>query len=151
MRTQDETRPETQAGAIDEARVEQLMEQALANMSGLSWFLLTAIGLRTGLWTALAGAGPVTPQDAAKRAGLAEPYVREWLKGQAAAGFVDYDAGAGTFALSDEVAFLLSDPASPGHLGGFVDVGLAFNQDWPAVAADIAFGRGVGGAEHTPH
>ena len=139
-----------EAPAIDEARVNEVMEQAVGLMSGLGWFLLTAIGLRTGLWSSLAGAGPVTPHEAATRAGLAEPYVREWLKGQAAAGFVRYDPADDTFDLADEVALLFADPDSPAHIGGFIEVGLAFNTDWELVAKDFATGRGVGWHEHSP-
>ena len=41
----------------------------------------------------MAGAGPLTPAELAERTGTAERCVREWLAAQAAAGYVDYDAG----------------------------------------------------------
>ena len=49
------------------------------------------LGIRLGLYEALAGAGPVTPAELADRAGIAERYAREWLEQQAVAGVVEVD------------------------------------------------------------
>jgi len=49
------------------------------------------IGIRLGLYEALAGAGPVTSGELAARAGIAERYAREWLEQQAVAGVVEVD------------------------------------------------------------
>ena len=47
------------------------------------------LGVRLGLYEALAGAGPVTAAELAVRAGIASRYAREWLEQQAVAGVVD--------------------------------------------------------------
>ncbi len=52
------------------------------------------LGIRLGLYEALAGAGPLTPAELASRAGIAERYAREWLEQQAAAGVVEVDDAA---------------------------------------------------------
>jgi 2-polyprenyl-3-methyl-5-hydroxy-6-metoxy-1,4-benzoquinol methylase len=49
------------------------------------------LGIRLGLYEALAGAGALTPAELASRAGIAERYAREWLEQQAAAGVVEVD------------------------------------------------------------
>jgi 2-polyprenyl-3-methyl-5-hydroxy-6-metoxy-1,4-benzoquinol methylase len=49
------------------------------------------LGVRLGLYEALAGAGPVTAAELAGRAGIAPRYAREWLEQQAVAGVVEVD------------------------------------------------------------
>lgn len=49
------------------------------------------LGIRLGLYEALAGAGPLTAGDLAGRAGIAPRYAREWLEQQAVAGVVEVD------------------------------------------------------------
>jgi SAM-dependent methyltransferase len=53
--------------------------------------LLNHLGDRLGLYAAMAGAGPLTSDDLAERAGgLSERWVREWVSAQAAAGLVEH-------------------------------------------------------------
>ena len=66
--------------------------------------LLTSLGTRSGLWTALAGAGPLTTAEVAAKVSVEPSLVREWLRAQAAGGYLDYDPATGTFALPDAVA-----------------------------------------------
>jgi Rv2258c-like winged HTH domain len=69
--------------------------------------VLGAIGHQTGLFDAMAALPAATSQQVADAAGLHERYVREWLGGVVAAGWADYDANAGTYALrADYVPFL---------------------------------------------
>ena len=78
--------------------------------------VLTALGRRLRLWDALvAGAAPA--EAVAERAGAALPYVREWLRSQAAAGYVSYDPAAEKFGLAPGVAAVLCD----GPLAGLAD------------------------------
>jgi 2-polyprenyl-3-methyl-5-hydroxy-6-metoxy-1,4-benzoquinol methylase len=48
------------------------------------------LGDTLGLYRALDGAGPVTAEELASRTGLHERWLLEWLRGQAAAGLLDY-------------------------------------------------------------
>ena len=77
--------------AADEARVEEfaggLFGACLATMELAN----VELGVRLGLYEALAGAGPVTAAELAGRAGIAERYAREWLEQQAVAGVVEVD------------------------------------------------------------
>ena len=47
------------------------------------------LGDRLGLYKAMADGAVVTPSELAKKTGLHERYVREWLSGQAASGYID--------------------------------------------------------------
>jgi hypothetical protein len=49
----------------------------------------------------------------ASRTDTAPRYVEEWLRGQAAGGYVEYDAATGAYRLSPEQAFALTDPDGP--------------------------------------
>src|SRR5690606_16037520 len=69
------------------------------------------IGLRTGLFEA-AAAGPATSADLAKRAGLSERYVREWLGAIVTGGIMSYDASTRTYALPPEHAACLTGAGS---------------------------------------
>ena len=63
---------------------------------------LVVMGDKLGLYRALAGAGPLTPGELAKRAGVSERYVREWLNAQAAGDFVAYDPDSCRYTLPPE-------------------------------------------------
>jgi SAM-dependent methyltransferase len=62
-------------------------------MAGLAVLELANIelGIRLGLYEAMAGAGPVTSGELAQRCGIAERYAREWLEQQAVAGVLDVE------------------------------------------------------------
>jgi len=89
---------------VEESAVEEVMGRIAADMGGALGMLLTALGTRSGLWAALAGAGPLTVDEVAGKVSVARPLVREWLASQAAAGYLTYDTATGTFTLPDAVA-----------------------------------------------
>ena len=70
--------------------------------------LMIHLGDRLGLYRALAGAGPVTPAELAGRTGLHERWLREWLRGQAAADLLASTDGT-TFELDAVRAAVLAD------------------------------------------
>ena len=70
--------------------------------------LMVHLGDRLGLYRALDGAGWVTPAALAAKTELNERWVREWLRGQAAAGLIDADGDATAFALRPEGALVLA-------------------------------------------
>src|SRR5689334_5419429 len=86
---------------------ETFVERLVADLGGAIGLLTVEAGTRAGLWQRLAGAGPTSAEELARRSGASGPLVREWLRAQAAAGYLDYDAYADTFTLSDEAAAAL--------------------------------------------
>lgn len=70
--------------------------------------LLIHLGDRLGLYRAMWGAGPLTPDEVAVRTRLNERWVLEWLRGQAAAGLLRWDEDD-RFELTDAVAAVLAD------------------------------------------
>jgi hypothetical protein len=97
-----------------------------------------------------AGAGPLSPAEVAERSGTAEPYVAEWLKAQAAGGYLAYHPGSGRFSLPAEAAAVLADEHGTMLVGGFAQMLLAMARDWVLVEEGFRSGRGVGWHEHSP-
>ena len=77
---------------MDENRAAEFTGRVLADSAAAATIVLAALGDRTGLFKDLAGHGPATSGELASRTGLAERYVREWLGGMFAAGYLTYEA-----------------------------------------------------------
>ncbi len=98
--------------AIDPAKLDALVARAVGDLSAGYGGVMVSLGHRLGLYKAMAGAGPLTGREVARRAGCAERYVREWLNAQVAGGYVAYHAVSGTYELTPEQAFVLADEDS---------------------------------------
>jgi SAM-dependent methyltransferase len=133
---------------MDTAKLEAFATRMITDIGAANATMLTLVGHKVGLYRALAGAGPVTSQQLAERAGLHERYVREWLNVQAAGGYVEYDAAARTYLLPDEHAFVLADAASPMFMPPALDVSAAMWRGEQRLADAFRSGRGIGWHEH---
>ena len=132
---------------VDNERLEQLMGRIIDELGGALGAGLIVVGERAGLWAALAGADPMTSGDLAARSGADERYVREWLRAMAAGGYVNYAPEDDTYAISDEVAFAMADPAGP-TVPGACQVVLGALEATGRVAERFASGEGLGWHEH---
>jgi SAM-dependent methyltransferase len=105
------------------------------------------LGDQLGIYRALAK-GPGTVPEISRRAEIAERYAREWLNGQAAAGYVQYDAATEQFSLSPEQRVAFTDPDSPAYIPGmFQIVGALFAAE-PKIAERFRSGEGYAWGEH---
>jgi SAM-dependent methyltransferase len=132
---------------LDEAKLEQFVHQAVGDVASAISGLLLHIGDRLGLYKAMAGAGPVTPEILAARTGTAERYVREWLCNQAAGGYVTYHP-SGTFELPPEQAMVVANEDSPVFLGGAFESIASCYSDHDKFVDAFSTGHGVGWGEH---
>ena len=107
------------------------------------------LGDRLGLYKAMADGEPVAPSDLAKKTKLHERYVREWLCGQAASGYVNYDSEKDKFSLSPEQAMTFAVEESPAFFAGAFDIVQSTYLDEPKVAEAFRTGKGVGWHEHS--
>ena len=105
------------------------------------------LGDRLGLYRALA-AGPASASDLAERTGTNARYVTEWLRGQAAGGYVEYDAASDTYAMTAEKAFALTDPDGPLFLPGAFELALGSLAAVPRMEQAFKTGAGLGWHEH---
>src|SRR5688572_28536240 len=111
---------------------------------------MVSLGHKLGLYKALAGAGPVSVQELATRAGCAERYVREWLNAQAAAGYLDYHAASATCELTPEHAMVLADEDSPVFIPPAWNVPASMWFDEEKTLDAFRTGGGVAWSEHDP-
>lgn len=102
---------------LNEKRVEELAGKVFGDLGGALTAALVWLGDHLGLYREMRGAGPLSSDALAERLGLSERWVREWLHGQTAAGYIDYH-GEGSFELSEEAAAVLADETSPSFAVG---------------------------------
>ncbi len=107
----------TSEKTIDLERAKKTAEHVFNVLGGALVSAMIYLGDRLGLYQALDGAGAVTSEELAKKTGLHERWIREWLYGQAAANLIDYKS-EGRFELSPENALVLANENSPFFLGG---------------------------------
>jgi hypothetical protein len=105
------------------------------------------IGHRLGLYRALAS-GPATPEQLAERTGTTPRYIAEWLRGQAAGGYVTWDRDADRYSLSEEQAFVLADPDGAVYAPGAFVLALGALRAEGRIAEAFRSGDGMGWHEH---
>jgi SAM-dependent methyltransferase len=107
------------APAIDTARAEAFAGQVVGILNGASLTFMLSIGHRTGLFDQLATLPPATSEEIARKTGLNERYVREWLGAMVTGKVIDYDPAGQKYALPPEHAASLTRAAGPGNLASF--------------------------------
>jgi SAM-dependent methyltransferase len=95
---------------------ESFGRQVLQWLNGGMLTLMISVGHRTGLLDVMARLPPATSLEIARRAGLNERYVREWLASLVTGHVVTYDPMTETYALPTEHAAWLARQAAPHHL-----------------------------------
>jgi SAM-dependent methyltransferase len=103
------------------------------------------LGERLGLYRALAGKSQ-TPQELADATGTDPRYVDEWLRGQAAGGYVQYQDGK--YSMTEEQAFALTDPDGPVYVPGAFQLAIGSLHALPRITEAVRTGSGVGWHEH---
>jgi len=134
--------------AVDEEKLMQFVFRAVDEVGATLNAALVVMGDKLGFYRALAGAGPLTPDELAARTGAAERYVREWLNAQAAGGYVEYDPESGTYELPAEQAVALTDETSAAYLPGFFQIALGSVIDSPRITETARSGAGLGWHDH---
>ncbi|AEE45558.1 class I SAM-dependent methyltransferase [Cellulomonas fimi] len=131
---------------MDQQKVIDFLGRFTADLAATGSAGAVVVGHRLGLYRALAQ-GPATPRDLAERTGLHERYLTEWLRGQAASGYVAYDPSSTAFHLTPEQAYCLADPAGPDLPAASVAV-LGYLRAEPRLTEAFRTGAGIGWHEH---
>jgi ubiquinone/menaquinone biosynthesis C-methylase UbiE len=131
---------------MDQDKVTEFMGRVVTDFAATGAAGLAVVGHRLGLYRALTE-GPATPEQFAERTGCHVRYLTEWLRGQAAGGYVTYDPATGEFSLTEEQAFCLADPNGPNVPAAFLTA-LGYLRAEPQIAEAFRTGAGVAWHEH---
>jgi SAM-dependent methyltransferase len=133
---------------IDTPKLEAFVMRAMGDLTAGYTGVMVSLGHKLGLYKALAGAGPLSAKEVARRSGCDPRYVREWLNAQAAGGYLGYHARSDTYELSREHALVLADEESPVFLPHAWNVPAAMWFDEDKALDAFRTGRGVAWGEH---
>ena len=132
---------------LDVGKLEAFLDRFVTDIGATFAAGRVVIGHRLGLYRALAQ-GAATADQLAERTRCHPRYVAEWLRGQAAGGYVCYDPASGEFSMTPEQAYALADPDGPIYLpGGFV-LALGRLRAEPQITEAFRTGAGFGWHEH---
>ena len=103
---------------MDKERSQQFMQKVVGDVGTAMAAGLVLVGQQTGLFKAMAGAGPMPASALVDKTGIHPRYVEEWLGAMVCNGYVEHDPQADTFHLPDEHALFLVDESAETYLGG---------------------------------
>lgn len=136
--------------SIDTTKLEAFVGRALDDIAAAYGGVMVSLGHKLGLYKALAGAGPLSSNELAHRAGCAERYVREWLNAQMAAGYLDYHAASGSYELAPEHAVVLADEDSPFFIPPAWNAPASMWLDEEKTLETFRTGQGLAWGDHAP-
>jgi ubiquinone/menaquinone biosynthesis C-methylase UbiE/transcriptional regulator with XRE-family HTH domain len=132
---------------IDQDKLGELLGRFVGDLGATGAAGNVVVGHRLGLYRSLAE-GPATAEELARRTGTDPRYIAEWLRGQAAGGYVSCDPAAEQFSLTEEQAFALADPDGPLYLPGAFVLALGALRAESQITDAFRTGAGMGWHEH---
>ncbi len=139
---------DTQANPINEEKLSELVETSLVDLGATVHAALAVIGDDLGLYATLDDAGPLTSAELAEKTETVERYVREWLRSQAAGGYVTYDPETDRYYLTPEQAHILANEESPVFMPGAFQLVGSVAKIGPELQEAFRTGEGIGWHEH---
>lgn len=134
---------------VDEGKLHELLGRFVGDLGATVHAGSVVIGSELGLYKAMVQPRePVTSAELADRTGTDERYVREWLNAQAASGYVEYDAAANKYFMTDEQAFVLTEENGAAYLPGAFILATAALKAVPKMIERFKTGEGLGWHEH---
>ncbi len=101
---------------IDQNKSDAFVEKMMTILNYGSLNLMISIGYRTGLFDVMDNLPFASSTEIAKKAGLNERYVREWLAALYTGGIIEYNPQGATYHLPKEHAEWLTRRATPNNL-----------------------------------
>ncbi len=129
-------------------KLEALSGKVMGDVGGAIGLLMAYIGDQAGVYRALEDAGPCSDEELARRTGLNQRYLREWLSSNAAFGYVDYDGDSDSFSLNPEQAALFSHEGEITCMQGFFQAVVAQYATHDTAVDVFKTGRGRPWGEH---
>ncbi|GAB3759029.1 class I SAM-dependent methyltransferase [Microlunatus parietis] len=136
--------------ALNEERLFAFLQRCVDDAAATIAAGTIVVGARLGLYRALAARPSASPEELAAATETAPRYVEEWLRGQAAGGYVDYDPETGRYSMTEEQAFALTNPEGPVYLPGTFQLALGALRAEPRITELFRTGGGMPWHEHDP-
>ncbi|MCW2741817.1 MAG: Methyltransferase type 12 [Blastococcus sp.] len=135
--------------AIDQDKLMDFLHKFVGDLGATMAAGNVVVGHRLGLFRAL-GEQPATATQLAERTGTDARYVAEWLRGQAAGGYVERSVSGDeeTYSLTEEQALCLTSPDNPVYAPGAFLFALGTLKAERQVTEAVRTGGGVGWHEH---
>jgi ubiquinone/menaquinone biosynthesis C-methylase UbiE len=133
--------------ALDMDKLHEFLGRFVADLGATAAAGNVVIGHRLGLYQALA-TGPAQADELAARTQTSPRYITEWLRGQAAGGYVEYDAATDTYSMTEEQAFALANPDGAVYVPGAFVLALGSMRAVPRITEAFRTGAGMGWHEH---
>jgi len=129
--------------AIDMDKLHEFLGRFVTDFGATAAAGNMVIGHNLGLYKALAPE-PASADELAARTGTSPRYVVEWLRGQAAGGYVEYDAASDTYSMTEEQAFALTNPDGGVYIPGAFVLALGTLRAVPRITEAFRTGGGLG-------
>jgi ubiquinone/menaquinone biosynthesis C-methylase UbiE len=129
--------------AIDSDKLNAFLGKFVTDLGATAAAGNVVIGHNLGLYKALA-ADPATAEELAARTHTNPRYIAEWLRGQAAGGYVEYDAAADSYSMTEEQAFALTNPDGGIYAPGAFVLALGALRAEPRITEAFRSGAGLG-------
>jgi 2-polyprenyl-3-methyl-5-hydroxy-6-metoxy-1,4-benzoquinol methylase len=133
--------------AIDMDKLHEFVGKFVGDLGATIAAGNVVIGHRLGLYKALSE-GQETPDQLAAATKTNSRYVAEWLRGQAAGGYIEFDPASDTYSMTEEQAFALTNPDNPVYIPGAFVLALGALRAEPRITEAFRSGDGVGWHEH---
>jgi ubiquinone/menaquinone biosynthesis C-methylase UbiE len=104
---------------MDSAKAEAFAGRLLGALNNGALCLMISVGHRVGLFDVMRESPPATSDEIARRAGLNERYVREWLGAMVTGRVIEIDPATGRYGLPAEHAAFLTRAAGADNIGLF--------------------------------
>ena len=128
---------------INQDKLQEFLGRFVTDLGATAAAGNVVIGHRLGLYKALAAA-PASAQELAERTHTSPRYVAEWLRGQAAGGYLEYDAGTDTYSMTEEQTFALANPDGGVYVPGAFVLALGALRAEPRITEAFRTGTGLG-------
>jgi hypothetical protein len=133
--------------AIDNDKLQQFLGKFVGDLGATVAAGNVVIGHNLGLYKVLAGM-PATAGELASRTGTSPQYVAEWLRGQAAGGYLQYDPASDSYSMTEEQVFVLADPDGAVYAPGAFVLALGALKAAPRITEAFRTREGMGWHEH---
>jgi ubiquinone/menaquinone biosynthesis C-methylase UbiE len=129
--------------AIDMDKLHEFLGKFVTDLGATTAAGNVVIGHNLGLYKALAEA-PASADELAAATQTSPRYAAEWLRGQAAGGYVQYDPVDDTYSMTEEQAFALTNPDGGVYAPGAFVLALGALKAVPRITEAFRSGAGMG-------